>query len=182
MPDEPSFESGQGVEWDLHADSNQELVDQARENKARWDAFIRGAKERSEALPRENIRGEAYGVASLMFKNLLTGRIKPKSAKEAAEVAKIAYEIGRKETGDEDLATQVASPEQRARAEEGIRAIFATVQARAIEAGAAPVIDVAEIVDAEVLEDVAAGEAAGVVARESAPPVAVLARVPRAST
>lgn len=179
------YEAGSGSEWDLHDGPSEELVEQARQNKARWDAFVRGSKERAVALPREDIRAEAFGVASLMFKNLLTGRLKPDNAKQAAEIAKIAYEVGRRETGDEDLATQVQTPEQRARAEEGLRALLATVQARALGAGdmPIPVLDVEEIVDADVLEDVAAGEAAGVVARdESAPPVAVLARVPRAST
>jgi hypothetical protein len=167
------------LEVELHADTSAEKVEEARLNKARYEAFLRGSKERAETLPREDIRAKAFGVTNLMLSNLLTGRIVPRNAKEAADVAKIAYELGRREVGDEDLSIQIVTPEARARAKAEVAELLVNVRARAIEAGhlapdGAPVED-AEVVD---VEEVRRGEEAGL-PRRSATPGPALARVPR---
>lgn len=190
MPADPEYTAGGTLDVDLvesltdadlHSDTRAAQIEEARKNRAQYEAFLRGADERVRTLPREGIRGKAFAATNLMLSNILTGRIKPKTAEEAAKVAKITYDLGRREVGDEDLATQITSPESRERAMESVRDMLLAAKARAVEEGLLPPPD--EILDAEVVDedDLAAGEAAGVPVR-SAIPGPALVRVPRDSS
>lgn len=166
MPDPEFFAGGDDVDL-LHLDSESDKLRAAAENKARYDAFLRASADRAKSLPREDVRAKAFAATNLMLSNIILGRVKPKSAKEAADVAKITYELGRRETGDEDLATQITTPEQRQAVLGGIKDLLLAAKARAVEDGLIP--PEAEILDAEVVDedDLARGEAAGVPVRSA---------------
>lgn len=183
---EPEFTAGDELPDDLVPALNDALHDTDIErrqvadlNRRKYEAFLKGSEERVKTLPREDIRGLAFSVSNLMLRNLLTGRVKVKSAKEAADVAKITYDLGRREVGDEDLATTITSPEQRARALEEIGGMLAAARARAVEAGQAPPLP-PDVIDVDAIDtaELAAGEAAGVPVRSATPGLG-LGRVPR---
>jgi hypothetical protein len=75
----------------------------------KWQAAVRratevkrrdGAQARAGLYPRGLTRELAEGVVNLMFAKILNGEIEPRTAKEAAEVAKMADEIARRHSGE----------------------------------------------------------------------------------
>ena len=135
------------------SDTTEERRLAAARNKAAFESFVRGGKARAEMLPRGGIQNLAFGVTGLMLNQLMTGRLKPASAKEAADIARITHDIARKESG-EDGTTVVRSPEERERAVAAILELANAAKARAIEAGAI-VEDVIDVVDPDIEEGVA---------------------------
>jgi hypothetical protein len=150
---------------------------QAAIAKAQFEAFVKGANARAEMLPRTDLAKLGFGVAHRMLSEVITGRVQPKSAKEAMDVAKAAMDIARRETGEGDTQVIIRTPEDRARAVASIAELRAVARARQIEGAQA---DIEEIEDAEVIEDtdadIVAGTLAGLVPR-STEGAAVLSRV-----
>jgi hypothetical protein len=103
----------------------------ARENRARFDRLVKGGKARAAMLSREDIAQLAWGGAELMLLNIVTGRLKPKSAKEAADVAKALTDIARRELGEADTSIVIRTPEQREAAQSRAAELLATVYQRA---------------------------------------------------
>lgn len=133
-----------------------ERVQIAAANKARFEGAVRGAQARAEMLPRSIISQLAYGVSAKMLVELIRGTYKPKSAKEAADIAKITYELARRESGESDLTITITTPEERAKALETLRILRETALARAgmaptaaLTSGAAEPIYEAELVEDE---------------------------------
>lgn len=126
--------------------------DNALRVKRAYENFVAGGKARSSYLPRELIAGLAFATVDLMLLRIVNGTVKPKSAKEAAEVARIAHELARKEVGEADARFVISSPEERAKALARLQEMHQLVRQRALEAGQ----DGQPIEDAIVVEEDAA--------------------------
>jgi len=134
----------------------------AIEGRARFDAFVRGANARAELLDENDISALGHGVTHLMLSHIITGRLKPKTAKEAVDVAKVAQDIARKADGSADVGIMIRTPEERQRAIAQIAELRAIAAARVLEAGQATSLDGPDVIDVEVVEpDIVAGTAAG---------------------
>ena len=114
--------------------------------KIAFERLVRSAVVRAEMLPRGHIAPLGFAVADLMLMGIVTGRYKPKSAKEAIDIAKAAQEIARRETGDADTTIVIRGPEQRQAAVDRVVEIRAQIEQRAIDSGR-------PIVDAEIVEE-----------------------------
>lgn len=141
-----------------------ERRNQALQAKREFEAFIRGSAARVDMLPRGPIKGLGFAVADLMLMKILNGTVKPKSAKEAIDVAKGALDIARREAGESDTTVTISTPEQREIAIARAGELYAKAKERqALESGDDPEITDAEVVD----DDVVAGTAAGSVPQSS---------------
>lgn len=107
--------------------------------RSRFDAQTRGALARADMLDRQDIARLAFGVTELMLIDLITGRVKPRNAKEAADVGKIAQAIGRTELGIHADAIDIRTPQDRENAIEAIKQLTGVIASRreqaALEAG-----------------------------------------------
>lgn len=149
--------------------ANEDAMDRrerAARKKAEYEAFTRGAMARTEYHPRTGIAKLAFGVSNRMLMEIMTGRLTPKTAKEAADIAKIAQSIAKAEVGDGDGDIRILSDEDRLRAYETVAGLRNAANARAVEAAQSEVV---EIEDAEVVEDeeLIAGAVAGLVPRSA---------------
>lgn len=145
---------------------------EAAQNREKFENHVRAGTARAEMLKRTDISTLGFGVSNLMLTQILTGRLKPKSAKEAIEVARIAHDIARKETGEADSTIVVRGPEERAAALSRLAEMGAMVRARQLEAG--PLIVDDDIDDAELVDDVPSIDVLlGSIPRSSTPLVAV---------
>lgn len=111
----------------------------ARKDAARRKAVelhrVQGAKLRSSLLPRMLTRGFAEGTVNLMFAKILQNEVEPKSAKEAAEVAKIADDIARRHGGEK--IKDENRPKERDELLQTVRDLAPELQRRAQEAAQA---------------------------------------------
>lgn len=78
-------------------------------------ARVKGAELKSLELPRSMLKVIPFAVANLMMVDILNGRIKVRTAGEAAQIAKIALEMGRLEMGDAVNAEPLTSDERKQR-------------------------------------------------------------------
>lgn len=145
----------------------------ARRNRAEVEALIRGSAARADLLKRGLLPSLGFGVADLMLMQVITGKLKPTTAKEAMEVAKVALEIARRESGEADQSIVIGTPEQRANAIERIATLQAAAQARALVAGQ----PIGEIPDGEPAVDRDADLDAPLLSPPSSTPRVALARV-----
>lgn len=144
----------------------------AARNRAEFEGFVRGADARAALLPRANLGQLAFAASRLMVMQILTGRLKPKTAKEASDIAKAMNELGRRESGEADSTIVIQSAEQRQTAIDRIKELNMLALERGAEATVAqPVLDVS---GTEVNPDVVA---AGLVTHAPRPSRA-LRRVP----
>lgn len=114
--------------------------DQLREALGQRNAFrsrVNGAKVRTAEMPRDLLLTLTFGVAVDMVIRLALGELQPKTAKEAAEVARLMLAIGRTETGEggEDPAT--LTDDQRAAKIARARELMDEAKARAADVSAA---------------------------------------------
>lgn len=86
---------GQEVTAEVRAEARRE---QAR-RRAEFEYRLAGALMRSNRLPKRITATLGHGAANLMLAMIVQGELVPASAKEAAEVAKAAYEIARAAEG-----------------------------------------------------------------------------------
>lgn len=104
----------------------------AERRKRRWYANIENAKERAAGLPRELTISLGFGTANLMLTQLMRGELAPSTAKEAAEVARIARGLAVDEatsaTGDLPADEQRVERDDRV---QRVRAMREEVRARA---------------------------------------------------
>lgn len=107
----------------------------ARRNKAELESFVRGSMARAESLQRGLLPRLGFAVADLMLMEIVTGRLKPKTAKEAADIAKVALDIARRESGEPDSSIVIGTPEQRAAAIAKISELKAIAEQRQLTAG-----------------------------------------------
>lgn len=145
--------------------------------KAEFEAFIRGGQARSTLLPRAMLRDLAWAAADLMVLKIVNGHLKPKSAKEAADIARMMQEVARREAGESDTTVTITTPEQRANAIARFTEMREQAMRRqAIEAGQGPADD--SIEDADVVDDdLVAGTEAGYSVPQSTPSGVKLRRV-----
>lgn len=113
---------------------------------------VKGALLRSDLLPRKLTKKLAEGAGNRMLAQLLQGEIEPRTAKEAAEVAKIAFEIARHEPSD-------AKPEAETRVREELEASARLLGGKLLEraqaaADAAPQLLGGKVPDDEDIDDV----------------------------
>lgn len=121
-------------------------VSQASERRRQYEAFARAADQRADMLPRTMIAKLGFATADLMLMSIVNRTVKPKTAKEAIEVAKIALDIARREEGETDVTITIKTAEQRQAALERIGQMRTAAQARrALEAG--PPIEDAVVID-----------------------------------
>jgi hypothetical protein len=102
----------------------------AAENRAAFERMSRGALARADLLDRAHLPQLGFAVADLMLMQLVTGRLKPKTAKEAMDVAKLAAELARKESGEADSTIVIRSPEERENALLRLKELAAMVAER----------------------------------------------------
>ena len=102
------------------------LQDPAEDAKAEEEAALRrasfesrrvGAETRSGRMPKRLIAQFANGVTSLMLAKVLTEELVPTTAKEAAEVAKIAHAIAKDAAGDVNPKNRTAEEREELRSE-----------------------------------------------------------------
>lgn len=106
---------------DTGAEEREELRREAAIRKALYVFRVQGAKLRAELLPRTMLQSLADGTTGLMMSMIMQGELKPATAKEAAEVAKIAHAIARVESGIAKTdSTDRAAPGDRAEMESDI--------------------------------------------------------------
>ena len=98
---------------------------EAKLRKAVFEHRAEGAKNRAGLLPRSITAALAGGTVNLMLAKLLQEEIVPGSAKEAADVAKVAHEIYMKHAG-------VANPKDLSPAERDARRDEVSVLERAL--------------------------------------------------
>lgn len=141
--------------------------ERAAKKKLEYEAFVKGAMARTEYHPRTGLAKLGFGVANKMLMQLMTGRLEPKTAKEAVEVAKAAQAIAKQEVGEGDGDIRILSDEDRQRALDTVAGFRTTARARMIEAAQVPVetIDEAEIVEDDT--ELVAGARAGLVPRST---------------
>lgn len=106
----------------------------AEKNQKEFVARIAGSRARLTLLPREMLQAIAFGVAEVALMKILTGEVPIKTAKEAADVAKISLDIGRIEVGDPTSIQGEYSPEQRADLIANAKALREQLERRQIEA------------------------------------------------
>lgn len=87
-----------GAEEALEARNQAARAAQAR-RKAEFEYLRAGAEKRAARLPKALTGAFGHGVANLMLMKLLNGEVVPVTAKEAADVAKAAHDIGRSAQG-----------------------------------------------------------------------------------
>jgi hypothetical protein len=114
--------------------ARQEKAALAEKNQREFVARIAGSRARLTLLPRELLQAVAFGVAEVSLMKVLTGEVPIKTAKEAADVAKIALDIGRIEVGDPTSIHGEYSPEQREDLIANAKALRAELEKRQREA------------------------------------------------
>lgn len=82
--------------------------------KLEFQATTRNAQAKAAELDRRLIPTLAFGATGLMLSQVLAGIIEPKDAKQALEVAKMALDIARTETGEGQLAPELMDADTRA--------------------------------------------------------------------
>lgn len=99
----------------VDARSVEQRKELARIERARFLSGISGAQLRARELPRDLLKVLPFAVAGRIFADVLNGNIKIKTASEAAQMAKIAVEIGRAELGEATSAEPLTSEERQTR-------------------------------------------------------------------
>jgi hypothetical protein len=107
----------------------------AAHRKAVFQYRLAGAQTRAGALPRQLTAAFASGTVNLMLAKLLQEEIVAVTAKEAAEVAKVAHEIFKSAAGQPKNGRDL-TPEERQRREDEIVALERTLMERAKAASA----------------------------------------------
>lgn len=109
MPDVAELgESGDELR-ELARDNRRKAAEQARR---RFAAQIAGAQARESYLSRDMLKTMPFAVADLMFIKLLTGELVPRNAGEAAQVARLAVEVGRAELGESTAVEPLTAKER----------------------------------------------------------------------
>ena len=98
--------------------------------------IVANAQAKSGDLDRKLLTQFAFGAANLMLAEIVAGVHVPKDAKQAAEVAKIALEIGRTETGEGPATPEEIGADARRSKIDQANALYAELQARGREAAA----------------------------------------------
>lgn len=88
-----------GAVTDPDSEQLEQATHSAKERKAIWEHRAAGATARALTLDKTMTSALANGVVNLMFARILQDELMPKTAKEAAEVAKIAHDIAAKSGG-----------------------------------------------------------------------------------
>lgn len=102
----------------------------AARRKLAFDALVKNATAKSSQLERRLLTSFAFGTANLMLAEILAGKVEPKDAKQAAEIAKIALDIGRTEMGEGSVLPENLEPyERRAKIAEA-KAMLAEIRER----------------------------------------------------
>lgn len=92
-------ETGQFETADNDEENRGRAVTEARKRRAIFEHRVSGAKTRAGMLPRALTASLAGGTVNLMLSKILQEEIVPATAKEAADVAKVAHEIYMKHAG-----------------------------------------------------------------------------------
>lgn len=82
------------------AQSREEKLARAEAARKAFVAKVAGAQLRAKELPRDLLKILAPAVANVMLVDLLNGKYPVRTAQEAAQIAKLASEIGRAEMGE----------------------------------------------------------------------------------
>lgn len=72
----------------------------AARNKIAFDRMVANSDAKAAELGRDRIALLGFGTSAYMLAQILSGKIEPKDAKQAAEIAKIALDMARTETGE----------------------------------------------------------------------------------
>lgn len=94
-------------------DAERVKVEQAVAARDEFEKLVNGGVVRAAAFDRTVLPHLGFATAGLMLTEILTGRIEIRTAKEAADVAKLALEIARREAGEPDANAGIQTPEQR---------------------------------------------------------------------
>lgn len=73
--------------------------EEQKRRKAEFEYRLAGALARSGKLPKKLTAALGHGAANLMLAMIVQGELRPVTAKEAADVAKVAHEIARSAQG-----------------------------------------------------------------------------------
>lgn len=106
----------------------------AQERKAIFEHRLAGSTARAGKLPRSLTASLAAGTANLMLMRILQDELVPGSAKEAADVAKIAHEIYKSASGSVD--GKHLTPDERAKRFETAEQLAKDLAERAKKVGA----------------------------------------------
>jgi hypothetical protein len=134
----------------------------AAARKLAFDRTVANATVKSSALERKLLATFAVGTANWMLARILSGEIEPKDAKQAAEIAKIALDIARTETGEGDIRPEDMTTDERKLKIAQAQALAAEVMARgrqiAEQTPAEAGLPVPSVPELRVVEDDASGE------------------------
>lgn len=123
-----------GAVTDPDPEQLEQATHSAKERKAIWEHRAQGATARALTLDKSMTQALATGTVNLMFARILQDELMPKTAKEAAEVAKIAHEIASKQGGLADPKDLTAI--ERAKLIDDADRFKKILERRAAEAGA----------------------------------------------
>lgn len=116
----------------IKKDAERERIERALANKREFEAMVQGTTNRLALLPdRTFLANLAFGVANLAFAKIMTGQVPINTAREASDLAKVAIEIGRLESGDPTRHDRPLTEEERQNAIASIAKLSDSLSERA---------------------------------------------------